>query len=250
MQKPFGTRDREITAVICDMDNTLIDFVAAKREACKSIVNDIGSGDPETLFRYFLRGIHGFEHHNNISDYLSALGINDPTTLDRCCTIYEEVKLRCVEPYPDVRETLCSLSDAGIGLAVATDAELRQAKRRLRKAGLYDLFGVVVTPDVSGKRKPDPDSFLYALRHLGAAPESAMMVGDSPMRDIAPGRRLGMVTAFAAYGDWRDVRTDDPGADMTLSAFSDLLQCPAIPAQARRIKRDINPGSAGMETSL
>jgi putative hydrolase of the HAD superfamily len=236
MQAPFSTRDRQITAVICDMDNTLLDFVAAKQEACRNVVDYIGSGDPETLFRYFLRGIHGFEHHNNISDYLSTLGMNEYATLDRCCTIYEEVKLRCVEPYPGVDETLCCLSDAGIGLAVATDAELRQAERRLRKAGLHGYFSIVVTPDVSGKRKPEPDSLLYALRHLDAVPTSAMMVGDSPARDIAAGRKLGMATAFAAYGDWRDVRADDPGADIMLSAFSDLLQCPAIAERVQRTK--------------
>ncbi|WP_301663560.1 HAD family hydrolase [Methanoculleus frigidifontis] len=212
-----------ITTVICDMDNTLFDFVTAKREACRGIVEYAGAGDAEECFRYFLRGVHGFEHHDNIRDYLNTIGICCPETFGACCRIYEDAKLRGLEPYPEVDATLRRLRDAGLRLAVATDAELSQAEKRLARTGLIDHFELVVTPDVSGKRKPEPDSFLYILREFGASPRSAMIVGDSPARDIAGGRRLGMATAFAAYGDWRTDTSGEHGADYVLQRFSDLL---------------------------
>ncbi|NMA89102.1 MAG: HAD-IA family hydrolase, partial [Methanoculleus bourgensis] len=203
MQTTLGTRHQQIETVVCDMDNTLFDLVGAKLEACRCVVDYLGAGDPEALFLQFLNGVYGFEDHRNIRDYLEALGVYQPRTFEVCCRTYEGVKLDLVEPYPGVEETLRCLQDAGIRLAVATDAESVQADRRLRKTGLIDFFEVVVTPEVSGRRKPEPDSLLYALRRLDAVPEEAMMVGDSPRRDIAPGRQLGMVTAFASYGDWR-----------------------------------------------
>jgi len=49
-----------------------------------------------------------------------------------------------------------------------------------------------------------------------------MMVGDSLVRDIAPGRLLGMVTAFAAYGDWRRSSVADVEADIVLAEFAEL----------------------------
>ena len=223
MQATLDTRYQQVGVVVCDMDNTLFDFVEAKLEACRCVVDYLGTGDPEALFRMFLRGVYGFEDTRNIRDYLEALEVYQPLTLEVCCRTYEDVKLDLVEPYPGVEETLQCLQEAGIRLAIATDAESVQADRRLRKTGLIDFFEVVVTPDVSGQRKPEPASLLYALRKLDATPEGAMMVGDSLARDIAPGQQLGMVTAFAAYGAWYRSRTVEVSADIVLAEFSDIL---------------------------
>lgn len=231
MQETCRTRHYAVEAVLCDMDNTLFDLIRAKREACRSVIDYLGEGDPETLFSQFLRGVHGFEDHENISDYLHDLGVYDGEAFEVCCRIYEDVKLDLVEAYPGVEETLRSLRDGGIGLAVVTDAESFQAQRRLEKTGLIDYFETIVTPDLSGRRKPEPDSLIYALRRLGVAPRGAMMVGDSAVRDIAPGRRLGMVTAFAAYGDWRESRVADVGADIILSEFAQLRRFLSIPGK-------------------
>lgn len=222
MQKTCGTRYNTVEAVLCDMDNTLFDLVGAKREACRCVVDYLGTGESEALFSQFLRGIHGFEDHRNIRDYLEELGVYEPGAFEVCCRTYEDVKLDLVEAYPGVEETLRCLQDAGIGLAVVTDAERFQARRRLDKTGLIDYFEAVVTPEVSGRRKPEPDSLLYALRRLDTAPEKGMMVGDSLVRDIAPGRHLGMTTAFAAYGDWRDSSPADVQADIILAGFAEL----------------------------
>jgi putative hydrolase of the HAD superfamily len=206
------------------MDNTLFDLVGAKREACRCVVDYLGAGDPEALFQQFLRGVRGFEDHGNIRDYLEDLGIYEPAAFEVCCRTYEDVKLDMIEAYPGVDETLRRLADAGVGLAVVTDAESFQARRRLDKSGLADHFDVVVTPEVSGKRKPEPDSLIYALRRLDATPGEAMMVGDSLVRDIAPGRQIGMTTAFAAYGDWRPSRPAEIEADIVLRNFSELME--------------------------
>jgi len=231
MQETCRTRNYAVEAVLCDMDNTLFDFVRAKREACRSVIDYLGRGDPGTLFSQFLRGVHGFEDHENISDYLNGLGVYDLETFEVCCRIYEDVKLDLVEAYPGVEETLRALQESGIGLAVVTDAESFQARRRLEKTGLIDYFETVVTPDLSGRCKPEPDSLIYALRRLGSKPEEAMMVGDSAARDIAAGRRLGMVTAFAAYGDWRQSRVTDVGADIVLAEFAQLRRYLSIPGK-------------------
>ncbi|MDN5339554.1 MAG: putative hydrolase of the superfamily [Euryarchaeota archaeon] len=222
MQKPYGTRHTTVEAVLCDMDNTLFDLVRAKREACRCVIDYLGTGDPELLFLQFLRGVHGFEDYANIRDYMNDLEVYEERAFEVCCRTYEDVKLSLVEAYPGVEETLQQLRDAGIALAVVTDAEATQARRRLTKTGLIDYFETVVTPEVSGRRKPEPDSLLYALRRLDAAPARSVMVGDSLVRDIAPGRDLGMVTAFAAYGDWRDSSVPEIKADIVLTEFAEL----------------------------
>ncbi len=227
MQETDGARNRKVTrkakAVIFDMDNTLFDFVEAKLKACRAVTEYLGVGDEEELLKYFLRGIHGFEDLENIADYMRDNGVYSQEKYEKCCKIYEEVKLSNIEPYPHVRETLEKLRGMGLKLAVVTDALNGHAISRLRKAGLLHLFDVVVSADMTGKRKPEPDSIKLALQKLGVDAREAILVGDSIRRDIEAGKRLGMFTVYAAYGD-RNFFEDKSGeADFTLREIKLLV---------------------------
>ncbi|RLI83563.1 haloacid dehalogenase [Archaeoglobales archaeon] len=228
MQETDGFGDRKVTrkikAVVFDMDNTLFDFVEAKLKACRAVVEYLGVGNEKELLKYFLRGIHGFEDLENIADYMRDKGIYSKEKYERCCRIYEEVKLSNIEPYPYVRETLKKLRDMGLKLAVVTDALNGHALNRLRKAGLLHSFDVVVSSDMTGKRKPEPDSIKLALQKLGVDAREAVLVGDSVRRDMEAGRRLGMVTVYAAYGD-RNFFEDKTGrADFAIRSVRELIE--------------------------
>ncbi|WP_201763914.1 HAD family hydrolase [Archaeoglobus sulfaticallidus] len=214
---------RKVRAVIFDMDNTLFDFVEAKLRACRAVVEHLGAGDEEELLRYFLRGMHGFEDLENIADYMLDKGVYSQEKYEECCRIYEEVKLNSIEPYPHVRETLERLRDLGLKLAVVTDAMNGHAVSRLRKAGLLHYFDVVVSADMTGKRKPEPDSIKFALEKLGVDAKEAILVGDSVRRDIEAGKRLGMMTVYAAYGDRNFFEEKSREADFVIESISKLL---------------------------
>ena len=190
----------KIRAVIFDLDNTLVDFVEAKMKACEAVVKRLGSGNAEELLKYFIRQNHGFESHENIADYLRDKGIYSGELYRECCEIYERVKLESIKLYPGIREVLENLKQKGVKLAVVTDAENGHALSRLNKFGLQKYFDVIISADMTGKRKPEPDSLLLALRKLGVKAEEAAIVGDSLRRDIDAGKRLGMLTVYAAYG--------------------------------------------------
>ncbi|HMA05982.1 MAG TPA: hypothetical protein VKO45_08670, partial [Methanomicrobiales archaeon] len=72
---PQSPRDRRITAIIFDMDNTLFDFVAAKQHACQEVAKFLGRDDWEALFSCFIDSKHGFESHENIKDYFDLCGL-------------------------------------------------------------------------------------------------------------------------------------------------------------------------------
>jgi putative hydrolase of the HAD superfamily len=127
----------------------------------------------------------------------------------RCCAIYEAEKVRVLSPYPGARETLAILSRRGLPLAIVTDAINGNALARLRKTGLDAYFDHVISFDMTGAKKPAPDAFLLALKKLGTGPSETLLVGDSLRRDIAPAQQLGMITAYAKYGD-RNIRGRDP----------------------------------------
>ena len=91
----------------------------------------------------------------------------------------------------------------GLKLAILSDAPRIQAWLRLAAMGLHQEFDVVVTFDDVKRKKPAPEPFLLALKKLKVKPREAVMVGDSPQRDIATAQRLGMTTVLAGYGSAR-----------------------------------------------
>jgi len=59
-------------------------------------------------------------------------------------------------------------------------------------AGIRPLFGAIIDSARVGATKPDPRIFQCALDALGVAPADAVFVGDSPTRDMAGARAIGM----------------------------------------------------------
>ncbi|WP_456368925.1 HAD family hydrolase [Geoglobus sp.] len=213
-----------IRAVIFDLDNTLLDFVEAKLKACKAVIRHLGLNEDEhELLGYFLRGVHGFEDVRSIADYMRDRGVYCEEKFRECCEIYERVKLENVEPYPGVRETLERLRKLGLKLAVVTDAVNGHAIGRLKKAGILHYFDAVISSDMTGKRKPEPDSIILALNKLGVGAEEAIIVGDSLRRDIEAGKRLGMMTVYASYGDRNFFEERSGGADFVIEDIGELI---------------------------
>ncbi|MBC7085687.1 MAG: HAD family hydrolase [Methanomethylovorans sp.] len=191
----------DITCIIFDMDNTLFDFVEAKTRACQAIVKHIGYGDAFELFHYFRRPGCGFEDWNNIRDYIYDIGFYSQSLYDECCKIYETEKLRAVNPYPNAISTIIELKKMGFKIAILTDAHSNNAKKRLEKTGFFPLLDAFFCADITGSSKPSHQTFLFALETLNQQPSKTLFVGDSLRRDIEPSKTLGMLTAYAAYGD-------------------------------------------------
>ena len=210
--------------ILFDMDNTLYDFHFAKIKSCEAVADLVGSGEGEDLFRYFMTGNHGFEHHNNIRDFMNDRCVFEPRLYEEACAVYEEVKVSLLTLYPGVKETLTLLADAGVSMAIVTDAESNQAEKRLAATGLRDYFVGVMTPDQAGVRKPKPKIFHAAAAILKCNVNEAWLVGDSPKREIEPGNLLGMTTVYAKYGDWIGIPYPRIQPHYTLQSFSDLQE--------------------------
>jgi len=183
------------------MDNTLFDFVGAQMAACRAVTRSLGMGEEDGLFPYFLRPVHGFESHEHILDFIQDRGIPVAGSYDRARLVYEQEKIRAIAPYPGVAGTLAFIRKQGLPMCIITDAHSRDAVLRLEKAGLLPYFTCMVTYDMVRVKKPAPEPFITALGMLGSAPDDALLVGDSPRRDIGPGRSLGIRTVYARYGD-------------------------------------------------
>jgi putative hydrolase of the HAD superfamily len=210
--------DRDIQGVLFDLDNTLVRYIDAHRSACAAVA-ELVAGSEDTLFSFFLRPVHGFESPDHIRDYLNSIGSDE--AFERASAVYDEAKLGAIAPYDGVVVTLQRLVEAGIPMGIVTNADEDHARARMRRCGLQGFFDIVVTPDLTGERKPSSTNFYRALDLLGIEPISAAMVGDSIRRDIEPANRIGMLSIHAAYGNWQPAETSVP--DWSIDTIGDLV---------------------------
>lgn len=213
---------KPVRALLFDMDNTLFDLVGAQMTACQAVTRSLGVMEENLLFPYFLRPVHGFESHENILDFMQDHGIPIPGSYDTARRIYEQEKLRAITPYPGVVDTLNLIRDRGLPMAIITDAHSRDAVRRLEKAGLLPFFTCMVTYDLVRVKKPAHEPFIIALDMLKSMADEVLLVGDSPRRDIEPGKTLGIRTVYARYGDRFSDDRSPVQADYTIDTMAEL----------------------------
>jgi pyrophosphatase PpaX len=106
-------------------------------------------------------------------------------------------------------------------MGIVTSKNLRGLRRGLTLCGFDGLFDSLITSDLPLASKPDPAPVYAALRELGARPDQALMVGDSP-HDISAGRDAGTKTAACLWGPFDRARLALERPDHWLASFADL----------------------------
>lgn len=197
-----------IKAVVFDLDNTLVDFMAMKRQAVDASIaamQDAGLRLPSEEIRsrideiYKLKGIE----FQNVFDQLlfDEFSKIDYKILSSGVIAYRRAREAALVPYPHVIMTLMELMKLQLKLGVVSDAPGREAWLRLCYLNLHHIFDAVVTFDDTGERKPAPGPFKKVLEKLGVKPAEALMIGDWAERDVVGAKQVGMKTVFARYGD-------------------------------------------------
>ncbi len=217
-----------IRAVVFDLDNTLVDFMAMKNNAIEAAIRamvDAGLQYSLEEVRAAIEKIYreqGIEYQRVFNELLqNLLGAVDHKILAAGIIGYRRAREAALVTYPHVHLTLFELARLGLKLAVVSDAPKQEAWLRLCYLNLHHIFDHVVTYEDTGERKPGPAPFLRALELLGVAPAEALMVGDWAERDIVGAGKVGMKTAFARYGDTFD--TIHTGADYELEDIRMLI---------------------------
>ncbi|HVZ39466.1 MAG TPA: TIGR02253 family HAD-type hydrolase [Candidatus Kapabacteria bacterium] len=217
-----------IKAVVFDLDNTLVDFTAMKRQAIDAAIGamiDAGLNMSYADVRGHIDKIYGEQgiEYQKVFDELleNILGRIDFKMLSAGIVAYRRAREAALKPYPHVSATLMELVKHGVKLAVVSDAPTREAWLRLCYINFHHIFDHVVTFNDTGLRKPDPAPFQLALARLNVQPGEALMVGDWAERDMVGAAAIGMRTAFAKYGDAFGNQTVT--ADYVLDDIKDLL---------------------------
>jgi len=218
-----------IKGVVFDLDNTLLDFMKMKQVAVRSAIRGmIEAGleiDEKKSFEDIITLYEkiGWENQKVFDVFLeNSIGHVDNKFLAAGVVAYRRAREANLLAYPNVNKTLIELTKLGMKLAVVSDAPSREAWMRIYYLNLYHFFDVVITFDDSGERKPSAIPFEMALKKLGLKPQSSLMIGDWPERDVVGAKKIGMRTAFAVYGDTFGTKVS--GADWDIKDISELTR--------------------------
>ena len=170
--EPMPLVERTFSAVLFDMDGTLIDSIAAVERSWLVWADEYGVA-PERL-----QGFHGVPAIGVVAQLLPHL---DNDAQSRAVLRIEELEVADTDGIivlPGASEALDTLVDQGAHVAIVTSCTDPLLEARLAATGLRRPE-TVVTASMVERGKPHPDPFLLAAARLGVAPEECLVVEDA-----------------------------------------------------------------------
>ena len=206
-----------LSTFLFDLDGTLIDSIELILRS----------------YRHTMRLHRGHEPPDDV--WMTGLGTplsvqfrhftDDPAEVEAMVATYRAYNLahhdELVRPYAGVVAAVQALRRPGRALGLVTSKMRSGALRGLQVAELADAFDVIVGSDDVTHPKPHPEPVLAALARLGAAPETAVFIGDS-RHDIECGRAAGVKTAAVLWGPFDRSHLADLAPDYWLERPEDL----------------------------
>lgn len=221
------------SALICDFDNTLYDwvgyFVPSLYEMIDVVVDDLRC-DRESLIED-LRRVH--QSHGDAEHPYSILETETvrrafpdkdrselAVALDNALHAFNRARKRRLKLYDGVLRTLEALSNAGVRIVGHTESRPLAVRDRLNRLGLSKFFKRVYCRERAASHSDieinHPDTDLVELSHHQAKPSPSVLleicdrerlqtattvyVGDSLFKDVSMANAAGVTAAWARYG--------------------------------------------------
>jgi pyrophosphatase PpaX len=183
--------------VLFDLDGTVIDsggiILASMRHATREVLGREYSDEE------LMRAVGG----PGLEAQMQAF---DSERVDELVTVYRahneplHEELLCCAGMEGALERLHA---AGRRLAVVTAKRRSTVELAFEHVPLGHLFEVIVGGDETERHKPDPEPLLLAAERLGASPEEAVYIGDSPF-DVRAAKAAGMASVAVTWGRIHD----------------------------------------------
>lgn len=204
-----SAKNKKITAVLFDLDGTLIDTAPDFIRIIKKICAEQGVASPadEQIREQVSAGSKAMVSLINTKNADNA---DDIQAAFREQFLAEYEKNICVDTqlYAGMAEVLAKLEENQIAWGIVTNKPRGLTELLLAALGLTTRCQVLVCPDDVTHAKPHPEPMHLAADTLGVACEQVIYIGDHP-RDITAGNAANMTTVLAKYGYLPPVKQAD-----------------------------------------
>lgn len=136
--------------------------------------------------------------------------------------LFEEIGNKNVTAYPGVVETMATLHQRGVKMAVATSRGHASVEALCGMIGIAPYLSAYVAEDDVKDKKPAPEAVMALLERFGVQPSEAVVVGDTTF-DIQMGRRAGCPTCGVTYGNHSSHQLQAAGADTLVDEFAGVM---------------------------
>jgi len=180
--------ERDIEALVFDMDGLLFDSEKIVQRSWTQVSNEMGLPDVGSHIYNTL----GFNVKRRQEYFYNTFGEDFPYDdfAQRARAGFQKIaKMEGIPLKTGVRELLEFAKGQQLKLAVATSTRKSEATVMLDNEGISCYFDGMVFGDVVKNAKPDPEIYLTACEIIGANPKASIALEDSP---------AGIQSAYAA----------------------------------------------------
>lgn len=135
---------------------------------------------------------------------------------------YGEIEQETTTLFPQMKDTLTALKDAGKKLFIVSSKASTSLKRNLKTLGIADLFDDLIGSDQVEHYKPAPDGVLMVVEKYHLDKNESVMIGDAKY-DLQMGKAAGVKTCGCLWDtfDAQLLKAENP--DFLLEKPAELL---------------------------
>src|SRR5919198_1902236 len=166
-----------VSGIIFDLDGVLVDSMPAHYKAWEIAFKEVANIDVNERMIYLLEGMRGSEL---IKTIFEQKGFIDYSLIEKVNSRKNEIfkTISNIDSYSGTEELVASLR---CSKAVVSGSTKEDVKTIIDRNFGKDLFDRIITADDIGKGKPNPSSFLAALRKMNLKPSQTMVVENAPL---------------------------------------------------------------------
>ena len=219
--------------LLLDIDNTLYEYNSTHKYAFSKVIeycmNTFTLTESEIIHSY---GVARKKVHIELSETASShnrllyfqkmceiLNINPLEYSFIIYNIYWDNFLRIMTPFEGIYELLEKYKNK---ICLVTDLTAHIQYRKIKKLKLEKYCKSIVTSEESGKEKPHPSMFMFALQKLNLQVNEVCMIGDSFKKDIFGATNLGIESIW--LNSEKKIEEYDKNKVKEVKSFKEILE--------------------------